>query len=115
MKHILTALTLMLATLSAAAQQPAPPMGRGMGMPAFADFDLNGDGVITEQEYIEARNKRISERAGEGRPMRGLSQIEEFKDIDTDQDGRITPEEFNAHQQQRMRSRPMGPGPGPAR
>lgn len=111
MKHILTALTLMLATLSAAAQQPAPPMGRGMGMPTFAEFDLNGDGVITEQEYIEARNKRISERASEGRPMRGLSQMKEFKDIDTDQDGRVTPAEFSAYQQQHMQNRPMGPGP----
>lgn len=111
MKHILTAVTLMLVTLSAAAQQPAPPMGRGMGMPTFADFDLNGDGVITEQEFVEARNKRISERASEGRPMRGLSQIKEFKDIDTNHDGRITQEEFNAHQQQRMQNRPMGPGP----
>ena len=108
MKHTLTALTLVLATLPVAAQPPGP-MGRGMAMPTFADFDLNGDGVITEQEYVEARNQRVSERASEGRPMRGLSQARDFQDIDLDKDGRVTPDEFAAHQQQHWQSRPRGP------
>ena len=52
--------------LPAAAQPSARAMGPG-SMPTFADFDGNGDGRITEQEFVGARSKRIAERATEGR------------------------------------------------
>ena len=41
-------------------------------MPAFAEFDLNSDGVMTEDEFTEAHGLRISERAKKGYMMRGL-------------------------------------------
>ena len=47
-------------------------------MPVFADFDLNGDGKITEAEFTEARTARISQRAQEGRQMRGLTDALSF-------------------------------------
>ncbi len=100
------ALALLLAVAPATAQQPAPTFP---AMASFADFDTNGDGSITEQEFVEARNKRIAERAGQGRPMRGLSQAEEFKDIDADGDGRISREEFAAHQSRHTQPRPGYP------
>jgi hypothetical protein len=104
------ALALALTALPAAAEQTAPPapMGRGM-MPVFADFDGNGDGSISEQEYVDARNKRIAQRASEGRPMRGLAQAEEFKDVDANGDGGISREEFEAHQRRHFQNRPMPP------
>ena len=67
-------------------------------MPAFADFDLNNDGKITEKEFIQARTARISERAQEGRQMKGLTNIRSFAEIDTNNDGVITLEEFAAQQ-----------------
>lgn len=73
-------------------------------MPAFADFDLNGDGKITEAEFTEARTVRISQRAQEGRQMRGLTDALSFEELDTNGDGSISPAEFAAakklHQQQ---------------
>lgn len=105
MKHFLFTLALCLSSLPAAAQQPIPPGAGRPAMATFTDFDSNGDGIITEQEFIDARNKRISERAAEGRPMRGLSRAEEFKDIDTDGDGQLTPEEFAAHQRRHQQDR----------
>src|SRR5699024_5880574 len=70
--------------------------GRGMGqgmtqgmrtgqnqMPAFADFDLNNDGKISEEEFTEARTARISQRAQDGRQMRGLVDATSFAEIDT--------------------------------
>ncbi|MFC1684266.1 EF-hand domain-containing protein [Pseudomonadota bacterium] len=79
-----------------------PGMGRGaaMGrdMPTFAEFDLDGDGVITEKELNEARGQRISERAKQGYPMRGLASAPSFADMDSDGDGKLTPEEFSAAQ-----------------
>jgi len=64
------------------------------GPPAFADFDLDGDGRLTESEFIEARGKRIRQRAEQGRDMRGLKRIMTFGDIDQNGDAFITAEEF---------------------
>ena len=67
----------------------------GGSPPAFSEFDLNGDGAIDEQEFIDARTKRIAERIREGRMMRGLTTPHTFSDMDTDGDGILTPEEFD--------------------
>jgi hypothetical protein len=78
-------------------------MGKGMGrnMPAFSEYDLNGDGKITEKEFNEARSKRISERAQQGYQMRNLGSAPSFADIDANRNGEISVEEFAAHQSQR--------------
>ncbi len=89
--------------------------GRGGAPPAFSDFDLNGDGGIDEQEFIEARTKRIAERMEEGRMMRGLTTPHTFTDMDADADGILTPEEFAAetqkHRQGMGRGAPSGVEP----
>ena len=87
---------------------PGGGAGPGMGrnMPAFSDYDLNGDGKIVEDEFNEARGKRISERAQQGYPMRNIGNAPAFTDIDTNGDGAISAEEFAAHQSQH---RPQGP------
>lgn len=110
MKQLLATTALLLLATSAVAQtepKPKPAPGRWGGMATFAEFDLNGDGVITQQEFNEARNKRIAARAAEGRPMRGLAQAEDFKAIDTNGDGRIDRQEFAAHQQRHWQNRPV--------
>ena len=76
-----------------------PGMGGGRGMggspPSFSDFDLNGDGGIDEQEFIDVRTKRIAERVKEGRKMRGLITAPSFSDLDSDGDGSLTREVFD--------------------
>jgi hypothetical protein len=79
------------------AAQQAPAGGPGP-MPMFADFDLNKDGKITEEEFHEARAARIADRAEKGYPMRGLGNASSFADIDTNRDGTLSPAEFTAHQ-----------------
>ncbi|WP_295449187.1 EF-hand domain-containing protein [uncultured Thiodictyon sp.] len=85
---------------------PGRGMGMGRGMPAFAEFDLNGDGTLTEAEFTQARAKRMAERAAQGYPMRNAGKAPAFSTIDTDGNGRVTPEEFAAgqaaHRQQMM-------------
>jgi hypothetical protein len=72
--------------------------GKGHNMPVFADCDLNGDGSITETEFLKARSERIAKRSQEGRQMKKLSNAPSFQDIDTDDDGVLSNEEFAAHQ-----------------
>lgn len=93
---LLATLAALFIALPAAAQPTVRPMGPG-NMPTFADFDGNRDGRITEQEFIDARSQRITERATEGRAMRGLSEAGDFKDIDTNSDGSLNPEEFGTY------------------
>jgi len=83
--------------------RPGPGMGRYM--PAFPEYDLDGNGSISEQEFTQARNRRITERSQQGYRMRNLENAPAFADIDTDGDGRISREEFAAHQAQRRQQR----------
>lgn len=83
-------------------------MGQGMGQnsmnqPTFAQFDLNNDGKITPTELDEARAKRMSQNAKDGKMMKNAGKAPAFADIDTNNDGTISKEEFNAHQSQRMK------------
>jgi hypothetical protein len=83
--------------------------GRGsrrmMQMPKFSDCDLNQDGAITEEEFTEARKKRMEKRAAEGRMLRNAKNAPSFSDIDTNHDGKIDQAEFEVHQQERMQKR----------
>jgi len=80
-------------------------MRRGRNMPIFSDFDLNGDGNIVENEFYQARNQRIAERAKQGYQMRNLGNAPSFADIDTNGNGKISAEEFTAHQIQHRQQR----------
>lgn len=61
---------------------------------SFAGFDTNNDNSLTEKEYYDARDKRIGERAKEGRKMKGLANMASFADIDSNADGKVSQSEF---------------------
>jgi Ca2+-binding EF-hand superfamily protein len=91
-----------------------PGMDRGMGMPAFSDFDTNGDGNLTSQEFYDARAERMRQRAQQGFPMRNAPYAPTFESLDGDGDSRVSPEEFGAAQarhHQEMMQRMMQPPP----
>ncbi len=77
-------------------------MGNGKGMkgnmPSYADFDLDGDGKIVEQEFNQAHAKRMGEMAAEGRQMKHAGECPGFAGIDTNDDGEISEQEFATHQ-----------------
>ncbi|MCG6898348.1 MAG: EF-hand domain-containing protein [Thiocapsa sp.] len=87
----------------------SPALAQPVGPPGFSTFDLNGDGILTEQEFGEARANRIKERSQQGYPMRNLATAPPFTAFDLNSDGGVTPEEFAAgqaqHRQQRMQTR----------
>ena len=82
-------------------------MGQGMGrnMPGFSDYDMDGDEKILEEEFNEARSKRISERAQEGYQMKNLGSAPSFADIDANGDGQTDPDEFTSPQDRRRQQK----------
>jgi Ca2+-binding EF-hand superfamily protein len=74
--------------------------GEGMkqNMPAFSDFDLDGNGVIVETEFNEGHAKKMSEMAAAGHQMKHAKDAPGFKGIDSDDNGEISKDEFSVHQ-----------------
>ncbi len=71
---------------------------KGMGRPprpVFSDFDANKDQFLTKKEFYDARNKRIGDRAKEGRKMKGLANIASFEGLDVNKDGKVSKQEFS--------------------
>ena len=99
-----TIFSLMVAAMMVAVIGSSPTLaqnsqkGMGKNMPVFADYDLDGNGSITESEFIKARGERIAKRAQEGRQMKNIANALSFQDIDTDGDGTVSHDEFAAHQ-----------------
>jgi Ca2+-binding EF-hand superfamily protein len=67
-------------------------------MPAFSEFDLDGDGLLQPQEFEQARAQRIRERAEQGYRMRNLGNAPSFSSIDSNGDGVVSAQEFVAAQ-----------------
>ena len=105
---VTTVLISLTATPVAAADIPT------RGPVPFEVFDSNGDGYIDGQEFDRVRSERIQQRTEEGRMMRNMGNAPQFSDIDSDGDGRVSPQEHQAHQQQRQQMR-WGNVSGPAR
>lgn len=84
-------------------QGPAQGQGQGQGMhrPAFSDYDQNGDGMISKEEFSEAHARRVGDRARQGYALRNQDKAPSFEDLDTNGDGEISPREFAEHQQRR--------------
>jgi len=84
--------------------------GKGMGMrqncmknqPIFAEYDLNNDGAITQKELEEARAKRMSQKAKEGKMLRNAGNAPSFASMDKNNDGILNEEEFRLHQAEHM-------------
>lgn len=75
--------------------------GTGKNMPAFVDYDLNGDGVLKEKEFNQARSQRMAEKSKQGLAMRNAGKAPPFAVIDLNNDGKVTQQEFAKHQTQR--------------
>jgi len=105
--------------------------GRSASPPSFSDIDTNGDGVIDAEEFAANRAARMGSRQGmqgqgqkgqgqgqkgQGQGMGGQGQsggrgarMPTYADLDTDADGCVSPEEFQAHQASRHGSNSKSP------
>ena len=94
---VLCALALLPFAVRAESHMPHHP-------PMFADFDQNGDGFVSEDEFNATRNAHHDAMAKEGRPMKGMATAPAFGDIDTDGDGRLTETELTTAQHAHMQA-----------
>ncbi|MEZ9404992.1 EF-hand domain-containing protein [Vibrio sp. 10N.286.48.F5] len=85
-------------------------MNNNMSRPVFSQFDLDGDGKITEAEFNQARSERIAQRAEEGRTLKNINQSHSFASLDSNADRAISQQEFNAHQGMVNPKNTMGKG-----
>ena len=74
------------------------------GPPTFEQFDADGDGFVSEEEFNTLRSERMAARAAEGRQMRGMQNAPAFSDIDSSGDGRLDADEFNAGREAHMQA-----------
>jgi Ca2+-binding EF-hand superfamily protein len=67
--------------------------------PAFSEFDQDGDGFVSEDEFNSFREARHEAMAKAGKPMKGMASAPAFSDVDADGDGKLTEAELTAAQQ----------------
>jgi Ca2+-binding EF-hand superfamily protein len=79
----------------------------------FSVFDMDGNGFVSEAEFYSVREQRMAARASEGKKMRCAASAPAFSDIDTDDDGQLSPDELVAGQKAHMsQCQAMGQGAG---
>ena len=100
--------TLLIVTLAVTG---ALAMGQGNQMPSYSDFDRNGNGEVTQKEFKNAHQMRMTERKESGRMMRNAADAPSFSDIDANNDGNIDKAELKRHQTQKRKGM-LGQGQG---
>jgi hypothetical protein len=88
------------ALLLAGTLQAQPPMA-----PPIQMFDRDGNGTVSEEEFLQGRAERMAKMAESGRPMRHAGRGLQFSDIDVNKDGEATLQEFIAARRAMMEQR----------
>ena len=66
-------------------------------MAEFNEHDLDGNGLISKEEFFNTKTANMTQRAQEGRDMGNAANAPTFEDLDTNGDDNISMEEFTAH------------------
>jgi EF hand domain-containing protein len=85
------------------------------GQMSIADYDADGNGSITEQEFNGARKQQQERMKTRGGMGRGMANAPSFADTDSDKDGQVSAEELQAMQEKQQANRGMGRGQGKGR
>jgi len=72
--------------------------------PPFSEFDKDGDGFVSEEEFNSTRAERHAEMAAAGKPMKGMASAPAYADLDSDGDGKLNEAELTAGQQAHMQA-----------
>ena len=74
------------------------------GPAPFADFDADGDGFVSEDEFNATRAEHMAKMAEADMPMKGAASAPAFADMDKDGDGMLSEEELGAGQKAHMKA-----------
>ncbi len=118
---LLATATVLLAAQLATAQPPAGGPPGGMQPPAFKDLDTNADGKIVQDEFntvMQAMMANMPQGQGGGNANAaggapggmGMGMQQMFGRWDTNSDGGVTQEEFDARPRGMGMGGPGGPG-----
>lgn len=78
--------------------------GQHHSPPEFSEFDADGDGLVSEDEFMATRSARMKAMAEAGRSMKGAATAPAFSDLDTDGDGMLSEAELTTGQQAHMQT-----------
>lgn len=92
---LLATVTLCGSLMSAADSGPIP----------FAQYDRDGNGIITQEEFNFRKTERMTLREEEGKAMRNTEDSPNFSYFDRNGDGRIDPQELRNGQKERIQNR----------
>ncbi len=73
----------------------------------FHIYDINSNGSISQEEFNTIRGLRMENRAARGRPMQNMASEPNFNQFDTDNNGRLNPDELDQGQQLQRQKRWM--------
>lgn len=73
-------------------------VGQGRNMQSYSNLDTNNDGKVTQVEFEDMQQARMTAQAEAGRMMRNVGNAPQFSDIDVNEDGNIDKDEFTKHQ-----------------
>ena len=76
----------------------------------FASYDKDGNGYVSEQEFLDVRKERVAAKAAQGRPMKRAGNAPSFARFDENNDGQLTEHELISGQQKQMQNRRANKG-----
>ena len=82
------------------------------GPMSMANFDKDGNGTITEQEFNNGRAQQQEEMKASGRAGRGMANALSFPDADSDKNGVLSATEVKSMQGKQQSNRGNGRGKG---
>lgn len=76
--------------------------GMNQNAHSFSEFDVDGNGKVTQSEYENAQQRNISANKNAGKLMRNADNRPNFNMVDTNKDGYIDANELTIQQQKNM-------------
>ncbi len=80
----------------------------------FAEFDADGDGFVSEEEFNTTRAAHMAAMAEAGRKLKGAATAPAFADLDGDGDGKLSEKELQAGHKAHMKAMHAEHGHGKA-
>lgn len=61
----------------------------------FSVADTNGDQIITSEEFYNDQARKMEIKSSEGKALRGAATAPQFDNVDANNDGKVTNDEFS--------------------